>query len=33
MGQYLILYRVTTTGVSIMHIVHGRRSLQALFSD
>lgn len=32
-GQYLILYRATKTGVTIMHVVHGRRNLQALFSD
>jgi len=32
-GQYVILYRTTKTGVSVMHVVHGRRNLQALFSD
>ncbi len=32
-GQYVILYRAKKTGVTIMHVVHGRRNLQALFSD
>jgi toxin ParE1/3/4 len=30
-GDYLILYRIEEPGVSIMHIVHGRRNLEALF--
>ena len=30
-GEYLILYRIAEPGVCIMHVVHGRRDIQALF--
>jgi toxin ParE1/3/4 len=30
-GQYLILYRVQGEGVEIMHVLHGKRDLDALF--
>ncbi len=30
-GEYLILYRIIEPGVCIMHVVHGRRNLEALF--
>jgi toxin ParE1/3/4 len=30
-GEYLILYRIAQPGVHIMHVVHGRRDLEALF--
>jgi toxin ParE1/3/4 len=30
-GDYLILYRIMKPGVCIMHVVHGRRNLEALF--
>lgn len=29
-GDYLILYQIADPGVRIMHIIHGRRDLQAL---
>ena len=30
-GDYLILYRITDSGICIMHVVHARRDLEALF--
>ena len=30
-GEYLIFYRIMKPGVCIMHVVHGRRDLEALF--
>ncbi len=30
-SEYLIFYRVSKPGVQIMHVVHGRRDLQAYF--
>jgi toxin ParE1/3/4 len=30
-GQYLIFYRIMEPGVCIMHVVHGRRDIEALF--
>ena len=27
-GQYLIFYRITAPGVSILHITHGRRDIE-----
>ncbi|MBV8630712.1 MAG: type II toxin-antitoxin system RelE/ParE family toxin [Silvibacterium sp.] len=30
-GQYLILYRVQEGAVEIMHVVHGKRDLGAMF--
>ncbi len=30
-GEYLIFYRIGQPGVRIMHVVHGRRDLEALF--
>lgn len=30
-GEYLVLYRITSPGVHIMHVVHGRRDIIALF--
>ena len=30
-GEYLILYRIMEPGVCIMHVVHGRRDIEALF--
>jgi toxin ParE1/3/4 len=30
-GEFLILYKVMKTGVSIMRVVHGRRNLELLF--
>jgi len=30
-GEYLILYRIMEPGVCIMHVVHARRDLEALF--
>jgi toxin ParE1/3/4 len=30
-GEYLVLYRIASPGVHIMHVVHGRRDLIALF--
>jgi len=30
-GQYVILYRARESRVEIMHVIHGRRDLEALF--
>jgi len=30
-GEYVIFYRVAEPGVRIMHVLHGRRDLEALF--
>jgi len=30
-GEYLVPYRIMEPGVCIMHVVHGRRNLEALF--
>jgi toxin ParE1/3/4 len=30
-GEYLIFYRITEPGVCIMHVLHGRRDIEALF--
>jgi len=30
-GEYLILYRVGSPGVLIMHVLHGRRNLDEIF--
>jgi toxin ParE1/3/4 len=32
-GEYLILYRLTESSVQILHVVHGRRNIEALFSQ
>ena len=32
-GEYLIFYRITEPGVQIMHVVHGRRDLEALLGS
>ena len=32
-GEYLIIYRIEAEDVIILHIVHGRRDLEALFDD
>jgi toxin ParE1/3/4 len=32
-SSYIILYRPTEYGVEILHIVHGRRRLEALFEQ
>ncbi|HSY98419.1 MAG TPA: type II toxin-antitoxin system RelE/ParE family toxin [Terriglobales bacterium] len=31
-GEYLILYRATESGVHILHVVHGRRNIEALLT-
>jgi toxin ParE1/3/4 len=31
-GEYLIFYRITEPGVRIMHVMHRRRDIEALFS-
>ena len=31
-GDYLILYRIMEPGVRILHVVHARRDIEALFS-
>ena len=30
-GEYVILYRVGDPGVQILHVLHGRRDIKALF--
>jgi toxin ParE1/3/4 len=32
-GDHLVLYRVTETGVEIVRVVHGARRLEGLFGD
>ena len=32
-AEYLILYRIMDPGISILHVVHGRRDLEALFKE
>jgi toxin ParE1/3/4 len=32
-GEYVILYRSTEPGISILHVLHGRRDLDALFRE
>ncbi len=32
-GRYVIFYRIAGTGVSILHVLHGRRDIEGLFDD
>lgn len=32
-GQYVVFYRLSDSGVQIMHVLHGKRDLDALFES